>query len=209
MKSGNKIDASGFAAAGVTADGPFLAKTAYEAMNAMYGDKGADDYIIKEMNGMKDEYGTGLSTQIQIYNALGLDLKLIENYDDHGSFFKYAPDDRIYNGEWSGLLHVHPQAAAVGSSGMLAYVLPKGAFGEDIVLMISWSNPYSGSNTCNCSFTNRSNYNRIGAANLCEALIDGGAASRISDYGILGVSYRIGKGTSPICRVVASYVSLL
>lgn len=205
MKSGHKTDAAAFKSSGQDVDIAYLANTAYGAMNADYANKGAEDYIIERVNGMKDEYGTGASTLITFYNALGMNLKLHDHRNIHGSFFKYQPDNDVYNGEWSCLLHVHPSGSALGSHGLLCYSLVDSntAYHEDIVLVLAWSNNYTGSNQCACAFTNRQNYDS-NAAQAHAQMMYGQGDNGHRDYGVLGVKYSIGQDTSPVFRAVAS-----
>jgi Nakanori-like protein len=211
MKTGNVIDAASMKAAGLEADIKALSQAAYAAMNAASGGaEGAEEHIIERVNGMKTEYGTGASTELIIYNSIGLNLKLYEHLDVYGGFFKYSPDHDIHNGEWSGLLHVHPAGQAIGSHGLLCYSLEgsQNVYNESIVLMLAWANHYTGRSQCGCGYTNKTNFD-TNKTTMYDSLIKHGKTTGTADYGVLGVAFEIGAETSPICRVVASQLANL
>lgn len=204
MKYGTIIDSEAMKAAGLTADALELSKQAYRAMGGSGGES-PDEDCIKRINGMKDEYGVGLSTSITIYNALGLALSLRSIHNEQGRVWKYACDDKIYNGEWSCVLHVKPDLQAIGSHGAITYDLvgAKAVYNEEIVLVFAWDNPYTGGNKASCWFTNPNYWKSRTGRQLWETSTHGSESSR-SDYGVLSVHWTIGQGTSPIFRVVAA-----
>jgi hypothetical protein len=191
LKNGKPITAESFKDAGIDANVPFLATKAYEAINESDGGKGAEEHAIERANGMKEEYGDGVSTLLTIYNAIGLTLRLRDSYNEDGHFFKYAADPNINNGEWCSLLHVHPQAAALGSSGMLCYSLvdSEKVYNESIVLVIGWYNGYSSRGVARCQFTNSKNYDNANRATIGRAL--SGTAGRARRAGKLTTAFLV------------------
>jgi hypothetical protein len=205
MKNGTIIDTASMKQAGLDPSVEELSQMAYKAMNAVGADgKGAEDHCIERVNGMKDEYGTGASTLIMIYNSLGLNLKLNSAVDIFGGFFKYMPDNDIYNGEWSCVLHVHPQAQMIGSHGMLCYnvVDSKQRYNEEIVFVSAWANHYSGRSQAVSFYTRKDAYTADEL--FYNRILNGQGAGGRSDYGVLAAEYKIGSETSPFFRVVAS-----
>lgn len=214
MKNGSKIDAGAMKASGLDVDTATLSRTAYEAMNGEYLGMGSEDYCIERVNGLKEEYGTGASTLVTIYNSTGFNFKLVAKHDIWGGFFKYAPDTDIYNGEWSCVLHAHPGGQAIGSHGMLCYGLvgSKDGYGLDVVLVMAWANHYTGASQSKCEFFERNAYSALVAVKpslLYDSLLKDAQPAGRSDFLSLGVSYGIGAETSPIFRVVASQVANL
>ena len=96
-----------------------------------------DTDVLKIGNGMKDEYGKGISTLVRIFNACAEPLYL--RYDLHlrGNIWKYPPDMVIHNGQWSVLLVSH-SAMAQGIAGGLVYH----AAGKKMDMFCGWDMPY-------------------------------------------------------------------
>lgn len=59
-----------------------------------------DSDVMKVLNGVKDEYGSGASTLIRIFNASGERLFLREDFHLRGNTWKYPFDMIIENGQW-------------------------------------------------------------------------------------------------------------
>jgi hypothetical protein len=141
MLFGTKIDASVLSALPQYADKNITPKDLGEYAAGTMADhqKDADDNV----NGMKQEYGNGISTLVMIYNASGYQLQRMDEVDTHGHVGDWPLDTYIENGQWSVFLHVHSSGAAVGSEGYCDYSL----VGTADTVRFSWASPYTGSNT--------------------------------------------------------------
>lgn len=102
-----------------------------------------------EVNEYKEEYGSGVSTLIRIYNASGCTLRFEESKHDSGRWDKYQPDGEIQNGQWSVCLHVKKSGAATGSCAAMKYQVMTNEWDikEEHNLIIGWETPYSGFNS--------------------------------------------------------------
>ncbi|XP_057957970.1 23 kDa jasmonate-induced protein-like [Malania oleifera] len=89
----------------------------------------------------KARYGYGVSTQCLVYNATGNTLCFVKDHDYHGHIDKSPYPTEIANGQWGAFLHVHPTAAATGSSACVVY-RGKNNGGQDCDWLIGWSNPW-------------------------------------------------------------------
>ena len=204
MKYGTRIDADAMKAAGLEPDIRELSKEAYRSMSVAGADGASpDESCIKRVNGMKDEYGSGVSTLITIYNALGCSLRYRTAHDSSGHIWKYAYDDRIDNGEWSCALHVKTSGSATGSCAALVYDFD-GGYGDQDVLVVAWDTPFSGSNSAACFCANRAvTYSKMSWDDIHDRAANGNDNGH-SDLGLLRVRYTIGQNSSPILRVIAS-----
>ena len=100
---------------------------------------------IKQLNGMKDDKGKGVSTRVMLYNGLGIPLKFRGKHDDHGRWSENTLADRIEVGQWSiGFHHKTPRAAS-GSCAVLTFDLL--GYGNDDVLLVGFKTPW-GSSKC-------------------------------------------------------------
>jgi hypothetical protein len=198
MKYGNVIDAETMRQAGI--EDVSTAELAKEAFRAMGGK--ADEECIERVNGMKEEYGSGIATLITIYNALGCSLHYKETRDWSGHRGKYDYDSPIYNGEWSCALHVKTSGTATGSCGVIAYNL-RGGYGDQDVLVVSWVTPFSGPNKANCFCANIKTYDATSWDKI-EEWANRGYPEKDHDLGLIRVRATIGQNSSPILRVVAS-----
>lgn len=59
-----------------------------------------DSDVMKVLNGIKDEFGSGASTLIRIFNASGERLYLRDDFHLRGNTWKYPFDMVIENGQW-------------------------------------------------------------------------------------------------------------
>lgn len=82
-----------------------------------------DDFeATKKINSIKEEYKSGVSGLVRIYNASGRTLAFSQlGIDWHGHMYKYPPDDIILNGQWSVFLHVKTAIAPRGSEACVIY----------------------------------------------------------------------------------------
>lgn len=152
MKYGTPLRYDTLEAAGQTPDFEALAADAYAAINASGADgRTYEEAAIERVNGMKEEYGTGVSTLVMIYNATGSTLKYDSIEDSSGHLFKYQPDSVVYNGEWSVFLHTKTAGAARGSVATAKYWLRGGVPAKSHQLSVSWSTPWSGTNTASAT----------------------------------------------------------
>ncbi len=211
MKTGTPITAGTFADAGITASVQYLATKSFEDINDMDGAQRKEAEAIERVNGMKTEYGDGVSTLITIYNAFGMPLYHHDTFNEDGHFFKYQPDPDIQNGEWCMLLHVHPSGAALGSSGMLAYKLSEAAqivSGWDL-LLIAWYNGYNRNAVARCGWGTAATYDKLNKHGFWNTLTHGTGSGTTGkdEKGSLGVMWSIGSESSPIFRVVGGMKS--
>jgi hypothetical protein len=98
---------------------------------------------LQKVNAMKEEYGSGISALVRIYNASSETVSLVTTRDWHGHIWKYPVDTPIQNGQWSVFLHVHASGCAVGACGAAVYQASQAK--QDIFL--GWESPYAGSNS--------------------------------------------------------------
>jgi hypothetical protein len=97
----------------------------------------------ENVNGMKDEYGDGVSTLVMIYNASGRDVIINSLDNKYGRIGDWPYDPVIANGQWSVFLHVKKTSAASGSQATLGCAV-------DAVpgtLSISWDTPWAAGST--------------------------------------------------------------
>jgi hypothetical protein len=183
-----------------------LSHLAYRNMGDTSAGESPDEACIKRINGIKEEYGIGLSTSITLYNALGYPLAFRSIHNEQGRIWKYNCDDVIYNGEWACMLHVKPDHVAIGSHGAIVYNLvgSQTAFGEKIVMVIAWDNPYTGQNRGFCFFLGESDLTRVTLRQLWETSTKGSEDSH-NDLGSLRARWTLSQGTAPIFRVIAAY----
>ena len=93
----------------------------------------------KTINGIKEEYGTGVSTLLRIYNTSGRTLRFQKQGPNwSGHMWKYPFDETIGNGQWSVALHVKTSGAARGSVSSVVYRVEDE--GDDIFM--GWSSPF-------------------------------------------------------------------
>lgn len=153
---------------------------------------------IDRVNGMKEEWGTGVSTRVIIYNALGIPLSKRSSHDSYGHWSRYAPSDRIEVGQWDVSFHVKTSGAATGSCSVVSYNLE--GYGHDDVLMIGFNTPWSGKNTAYCNVMTTKTWNKTSWDDLHD-LTYKGAASATLDFGRARVRYTVDQDSSPMLTV--------
>ena len=155
----------------------------------------AEGETFKTTNSMKEEYGNGVSTLINIYNASGSELRQSRSGNSSGHVWKYAWDTAIQNGQWSGVLHVHPSGSARGSVGYIVY-----EYRGDRALAIAWSNPYSGSNKAYCEVLTLPDAAGRPDSSFYDSA-DRGSASGSTELDGFQVLWNLGQDTSPLFTV--------
>lgn len=191
--------------AGMEVDFGKLAADAYANMNAYGGDgKTFEEAAIERVNGMKEEYGNGVSTLIMFYNATGSTLKFDSLEDISGHLFKYQPDRTVYNGQWSCFLHTKTAGAATGSFGKLEYWLQGGVKRKTTWLAINWETPWSGKNKATASIMD-SSYLKLGSS-IVEIINN---MRRMQAESPFATRVDVSQNSSPILRVVATRKGLL
>ena len=132
---------------------------------------------LERVNGMKKDYGNGVSTRIMVYNGLGVPLQKRSSHDDSGRWSTNTLADRIEVGEWSIGFHHKKAGSATGSCGAVGYNLL--GYGNDDVLMIGWDTPWSGSNSAYCAVMTTSKWSRTSWDDIIEWAEDGPKANKI------------------------------
>ena len=100
------------------------------------------------MEGLKKQWGTGVSTLCLIYNATGDPIDFVTDHSWHGHIGPGPYPTRIENGQWGGFLHVKTSGTATGSSAAVVY---RGVNNNDqhCDWMAAWSNPWNRSTSDN------------------------------------------------------------
>ncbi|MDZ7993373.1 MAG: hypothetical protein RM022_014465 [Nostoc sp. EfeVER01] len=93
---------------------------------------------VKTVNGLKNNYGNGISTKICIFNATGQKLKKLHENSWHGRWYD-GFDTAIWNGQCSAILHAHSSSGGRGSSGYLVYQIEN----VNLDVFIGWDTPYA------------------------------------------------------------------
>lgn len=122
--------------------GATLASTAITAAAAVGSHS---EEAVSAVQKMKNEYGTGASSKIEIANATGSDITLVAQHDFHGHIWEYPIPPRIGAGQTGVFLHVKTAGAAVGSCGAFVFRM-KTPEGNDIDVQCGFETPYSGPN---------------------------------------------------------------
>jgi len=126
---------------------------AHEALNMKTDGtkhKVASDYV----QGLKAEYGDGVSTLCLFYNATGDPLTLVDTHSWHGYLWKGTYPQVIANGQWGAFLHVKPDWPNIQCEGSSAGVVYKGKNddGSDYNFLFSWYNPWRASNSSDSTY---------------------------------------------------------
>ena len=172
-----------------------IAKKAMEQMNE------EKDKAIDRVNGMKEDWGTGVSTRVLIYNALGIPIEKRSQHDSSGRWSAYEPSERIECGEWDVSFHHKKSGSATGSCAAVGYYL-KG-YGDDDILMVGFETPYSGSNSGHCTVLTTKRWANAGWDQIHEWAEDG-PAKGTNSFGRSRTHYSIDQSSSPLLIVVAT-----
>ena len=148
------------------------------------------------VNGMKTEYGSGISALIRIYNASGEALSLFKTYDWHGHVWKHPVDRIIQNGQWSVFLHVHGEWSPTGASGAVVYRAAQA--NQDIFL--GWQSPYIGTNSVYVESRETNHWPKAASWDyMYEKKLDAKDRSHFpDDWGNIAVSGEVGQSSSPV-----------
>lgn len=216
-KYGNPLRYEDDQEAGLEVDFNQLAKDAYYAIgdsNTQSEGKSFEMATTTRVNGMKEEWGSGVSTLIMIYNATGCTLKLDDMGSDSGKFWKYEPDPVVYNGEWTCFLHVKTAGTATGSCGWVGYKM-HGDVGniegmgtmDDYYFVTAWDTPWSGSNTAWTGVQMGAGYEGLKA--VYHTLADEGKERETKEESGFALRHSTSDASSPLLRVVATRPGLL
>ncbi|WP_125900892.1 hypothetical protein [Methylobacterium indicum] len=147
--------------------------------------RGSTDFeVMKVVNGMKDEYASGASTLLRVFNASGGRLFLRSDVHWHGKVWKYPLDLVIENGQWSIALVVHA-ARFEGVAGGIVYrteEVPTDIFcGWDVPF---WDGPFSSShkNTVCAEIRKPGHYDAETNLGIMRNLTNGGGASARAEH---------------------------
>lgn len=149
---------------------------------------------------MKREWGNGVSTMINIYNATGSPALLEEQASHHGHVGRYPFEPRFGNGLWAVCLHVKAQGAALGSEGAVVYRV-KNAHGEAVDVFIGWSNPYMGDNKVLVQCRGANHWWAIGSKSHMEHLTSRSALHSSNTYNGICAIASIGQDSTAVLRV--------
>ncbi|MEH1865089.1 MAG: hypothetical protein V7K69_08770 [Nostoc sp.] len=144
----------------------YLAK---EGLNQVSQGQFIED-AVKTVNGLKSNYGNGISTKICIFNATGQKLKNLLEGSWHGKWYD-GFDTEIENGQCSSILHVHNSGGLAGSSGYLVYQIEN----LNLNVFIGWDTPYSAafsSNTFRVEIRENKHWWDKGSKNCMQNLVE-------------------------------------
>lgn len=100
---------------------------------------------VEEANGMKEEWGTGVSSLIVIKNMLDVPITFQNDKDYNGHIWKYTYDDEIHPGQCSVVLHVKTSRVASGSCATIGYNIP--GYDAPYTWWMTWYSVWSGTNS--------------------------------------------------------------
>lgn len=165
---------------------------AVEALQNINGGNvgGYQNEAILRSNGMKEEFGDGISTQILIYNASGYKLNLQASGSHSGKWSNYSAPDFIEVGEWAVCFHQKKAGAAVGSEGYIVFNCVDSPEG----VSMRWSTPFIGSNKATTIIGNPVVLSVLGGFKSDFA----GKASGSTHKGSLKASYSISDASSAL-----------
>lgn len=173
-----------------------MAREAMENINDFRQD------TVKWLNGEKEEWGTGVSTLVMIYNATGGTMTKYGAGDESGHIWKYDYDDRIETGQWSSVLHVKSSATMTGSAATVGYYIDGYTNGsEPIVLSIGWDTPWTGENTGYASHWAKSHWLKTSWKKINKYAGDG-KTSDTRELGLLRSHFSTTQNSSPIFECV-------
>lgn len=171
------------------------------ALQAMKAKDEQVNEAIKQLNGMKEDYGTGVSTRVMVYNGLGVPLKFRSKHDDNGYWSANTLADRIEVGQWSIGFHHKTSGAASGSCGVVGYNLL--GYGNDDVLMLGFSTPWGSDD---CSALGQVLLAKKWSATSWDSLMDSVYKSNdrgTKTFGRAKITYETQQDTSPTLEVIA------
>lgn len=97
---------------------------------------------LTDLNKMKSEYGTGVSTLISVENATGAYIDLVDSrLEVSGHLWKYPVPPTLGPGQIGVFLHVRSTDASRGSIGSVVYRI-KGPDKKTFDAYLGWNNPY-------------------------------------------------------------------
>jgi len=131
---------------------------------------------IKTVNGLKHNYGNGISTKICMFNATGQTLTKLHEGSWHGRWYD-GFDPSIWNGQCSAVLHVHSSGGVRGSTGYLVYRIEN----INLDVFIGWDTPFSGgpTNTFRVEMRKQDHWWNEGKENYMKELVENGWKSDI------------------------------
>ncbi|XVE81046.1 hypothetical protein DITRI_Ditri15bG0031700 [Diplodiscus trichospermus] len=102
---------------------------------------GKYEEALKYVRGLKEKWGTGVSTLCLVYNATGEPLNFVTSHDWYGHIYETYPQV-IENGQWGGFLHVKTAGPPSGSEAAVVY-RGKNKDGKGADWMLAWDNPWN------------------------------------------------------------------
>lgn len=174
---------------------------------------------------VKDDYGTGLSTLIMIYNATGSDMIYYNFKSTSGEIWLGSENawfpKTIRNGQWALALHVHRIAGSVAAVGYnFDGSNNKRSPNTAGYAIMGWDNPLSGDNHIYAEL-GRPNVRIIdyieGKRESWDDFIQGfitttedkSLSASVTDKDkYYRVEANINRGTSPVARFVVSYINI-
>lgn len=172
---------------------------AQQAMRAK--DETVND-AIKQLNGMKEDWGTGVSTRVMVYNGLGVPLKFRSKHDDYGYWSVNTLADRIEVGQWSIGFHHKTHGAASGSCAVVGYDLL--GYGHDDILMVGFSTPWgSKSSSALCKVMTAKKWAPTPWSDVMNWIYDSDLRGT-ENFGRASVRYQTQNDSSPTLEVVVT-----
>ncbi len=160
---------------------------------------------LKRINSIKEEYGTGVSALVRIYNASGKTLTFeTQGPNWHGHMFKYPPDYTILNGQWSVFLHVKTAGAATGSESSVVYTVDD--VNQDVFM--GWGVPWNQSEWSSKVYTEVNDRNHWPSVTSWDSMytkINASKKSSVSFFNGTNCSASIGDDTSPVVNYLAAF----
>ncbi|CAO2823546.1 unnamed protein product [Amaranthus hypochondriacus] len=96
----------------------------------------------KYVEGLKADYGNGVTTLCIIYNATGETLYYSTSHDWYGFIGRTPYPFEIGNGQYASFLHVHTTGAASGSEAAVVFS-GKNQNGSPRDFLLAWDTPWS------------------------------------------------------------------
>ncbi|XP_021853280.1 23 kDa jasmonate-induced protein-like [Spinacia oleracea] len=114
---------------------------AREAMNLM-NEYDKNGKARKYVEGVKVDYGNGVTTLCMVYNATGETLYYSTSRDWYGFIGRTPYPFEIGNGQWASFLHVKKTSASSGSEAALVF-RGMNRNGQSRDFLVAWSSPWS------------------------------------------------------------------